>query len=527
MSTKAAVVVTVSNFESEITAYLKAGFPGLYIRTYEEARVERVIKKAASHEKLKRSVFVWSVTRGWVQMVDQGGRTLDIKDPKAALEALLPGPDGQTKLGEEGVFVLRDFHFFMQGPGIIRLFRDLMVTAKQRGQTVIIVSPVSSIPPELEKEFTLLEFDLPSRGELGDILDVIVESAGGEKHAKVEDRASLLEAARGQTASEAENTFALALVKHQSLGAEALKTVQREKANIIRKTGIMEFYNADVSMDDIGGLKSVKQWISQRRRLLTDAALDYGFDRQAVRVLVVGVPGVGKSLIAKAIASSYNKPLIRFDVGRVFGSLVGESERNIRHALSIAEACAPDVLWFDELEKGFAGMITGSQSDGGVGARVLGTLLTWWQECLAPVSIVATANDVSALPGALLRRFDEIFFADLPDQTARAEITTIHLRKRKRDAEKFDISKIAMMSDQFSGAEIEKAVLGGMIEAFNEDREVTTADILRAIDASPPLAQVQPTAISEVREWATKNRARKADEIVLESPRPARRVNVR
>jgi SpoVK/Ycf46/Vps4 family AAA+-type ATPase len=271
----------------------------------------------------------------------------------------------------------------------------------------------------------------------------------------------------------------------------------------VRKSGVLEYYDASETMQDVGGLDLLKDWLRKRRAAFSQEARAFGLPAPK-GVLLLGVQGTGKSLSAKAIANLWNLPMLRLDVGRVFGSLVGASEANMRAAIRTAEAVAPCILWIDELEKGFAGVQGSGVSDSGTTARVFATFLTWMQDKRAPVFVVATANDVSQLPPELLRkgRFDEIFFIDLPTAAEREQIFAIHLRKRGRDPQHYDLKRLAAATEGFSGAEIEQVVVAGLFTAFDAGRELTTDDMLEEVRHTVPLAVMMREEIEELRTWA-------------------------
>ena len=254
----------------------------------------------------------------------------------------------------------------------------------------------------------------------------------------------------------------------------------------------------------------LKEWLRKRVRAFSDEARAFGLP-EPKGILLVGVQGCGKSLVAKSVANSWRLPLLRLDVGRLFSSLVGSSEENLRTAIRVAESIAPVVLWVDEIEKGFSGVGSSNVSDAGTAARVFGSFITWLQEKQAPVFVIATANIVSQLPPELVRkgRFDEIFFVDLPNAAERAEIWRIHLTKRNRDTSQFDLSTLAMASDGLSGAEIEQAVIAGLYEAFDKNRPLQMGDLLDVLQDTVPLSQMMQEEISALRAWA-RQRARPA-----------------
>jgi SpoVK/Ycf46/Vps4 family AAA+-type ATPase len=309
------------------------------------------------------------------------------------------------------------------------------------------------------------------------------------------------EAALGLTESEARQVFDKTSVRDKKF---SIPTILQEKKHIIRKSGILEFYEAKVGMESVGGLPNLKSWLAKREASFNQKARDFGLPSPK-GILLLGVPGCGKSLAAKAISSGWQMPLLRLDVGKVFGSLVGSSEENMRRAIQTAEAVAPAIMWLDELEKGFSGTKSSGSSDGGTTARVFATFLTWLQEKTSPVFVIATANDVSQLPPELLRkgRFDEIFFVDLPNRKERVDILRIHLQRRNRDPENFDLGRLVEASAGYSGSELEEVIVTGLYNAFDEgggDTDITTEGLLAAMTEVIPFSQTMRERLSGMRE---------------------------
>lgn len=495
-------------FEHEVVARVHAAYPLLYVVTHEERRFLAGLHQALSLQSngRRRELKYWTLTAGWQSWPE--GRADGSQDLVTALQAAT---------WSKAVGVLLDASPFLRDPVVIRAFKDAASTAKVEGRTFIIVGPVVNVPPELEKDLVVLDFPLPGKDSLGRILravaqDVVNPDTGTTGLELPNDAERLLaEAAMGLTIEEAENAFALAARRHRSfVTPEAVRTVQEEKAQIVRKTGILEYLEPEVDLDKVGGLGNLKTWLSQRSRAFSEEAREFGLPAPR-GLLLVGVPGCGKSLTAKAIAASWRLPLIRLDVGRVFGSLVGQSEAQMRSALKIVEAAAPAVLWIDELEKGMAGLASSGATDSGVTARVFGTLLTWMQEKTAPVFVVATANDVSQLPPELLRkgRFDEIFYVDLPTAKEREEILRIHLEKRGRKFSLMELRMLATQAEGYGGSELEEAVIEGLYRAFAKGRNLVAQDVSEALKATTPLAQVMREKIDALRQWVT-HRARPA-----------------
>jgi SpoVK/Ycf46/Vps4 family AAA+-type ATPase len=324
-------------------------------------------------------------------------------------------------------------------------------------------------------------------------------------------REKIVHALLGLTLAEAENVLAKTLVAHRGFGPESLEVINAEKKQIIRKSGLLEYYETDETIDSVGGLSSLKSWLLKRTVALSDQARAYGLPAPK-GVLLLGVQGCGKSLMAKTISNIWRLPLLRFDVGRVFGSLVGSSEQNVRRAIQVAESVAPVVFWIDEIDKAFRGSRgSGGSTDAGTSARVFSTFLTWMSEKKTSVFVVATANDISALPPELLRkgRFDEIFFVDLPSRQERQEVFRVHLGKKKIDPAKFDLETLADASEGYSGAEIEEAIISTMFDAFYDKQELTSRRLLDSLRQTVPLSRTMRENIEELRQWSV-GRARPA-----------------
>lgn len=486
----------------ELEVLIRAKYPIVSVVTWEERRVDAAIQEIAT--KLNREVHSWSITQGMRPAV---------KKSTPATTTTLPGELEVLAQVHEApeftVFVLRDFHPYLRDTRVVRLLRDLANRLRGRSQTLILVSPVLTLPTELEKDVTVMEFPLPDQEEIGKQLDSIAAAMKANPNVSTdlapEERESILRSAQGLTADEIESALARSLVEDKRFSVSKIIV---EKQQIVRKTGILEFYPSSASLQDVGGHDLLKEWLQTRSKSFTDAAREFGIPYPK-GVLIIGVQGCGKSLVAKAVSTAWNLPMLRMDVGRIFGSLVGQSEENMRRAIRIAESLAPCVLWIDELEKGFAGVGGGGVSDSGTTARVFSTFLSWMQDKTKPVFLVATGNDVSALPPELLRkgRFDEIFFVDLPDDAERESILRIHLTKRKRDPKKFKVARLAEITHGFSGAELEQVVVGALNRAFFADRELSTKDLEEEATHQVPLSRMMSEDIEGLREWA-KLRAR-------------------
>lgn len=496
----------------EIEVLIRAKYPIVLVSTWEERRVEAGLTQICS--KLKRSLHTWSITQGLKPSL--ANTPPSTKSLPGELEVLAQVHEAP----EHTVFMLRDFHPYLKDSRVIRLLRDLSGKLRGKAQTLILTGPVMTLPIELEKDVTVLEFPLPVYEEIEDqlnqVLAAVKDTAGVDSTLDPEHRELIIKSAQGLTLDEIESAFARSIVEERKITVER---IIEEKKQIVRKSGILEFYPATTSLADVGGHDLLKDWLERREKAFTDKAKDFGI--QAPKgVLLLGVQGCGKSLIARGIASSWNLPMLKMDVGRIFGSLVGQSEENIRKAIRVAESVAPCVLWADELEKGFAGVGSSGVSDSGTTARVFATFLTWMQEKTKAVFLIATANDVSSLPPELLRkgRFDDIFFIDLPEKAERKQILTIHLKKRKRDPKKFKLPELVELTKGFSGAEIEQAIVGALYQAFDDNRELKQSDITEEIKASVPLSVMMAEEIDELRTWAqmrTRPSAKRTGEIQL------------
>ena len=492
------------NFDAEIETLIRARYPILYIISSEEMRVQSLLVEIAG--KRQKKVFEWTCTSGLVpvgaSIQSQKSRNAATKDPLAALDLVI-------EQVEPAIFLFKDFHPFLTRNNypVIRRLKDIALHLKNSFKTIVLISPVMEIPAELDKEITVLNFPQPAKEDLGVLLDKILEDVRDHKQVQVrldeEGRERLLQAALGLTLGEAENVFARIIVKEQSLGAEHVNEVFAEKQQIIRKSGLLEYYAANEDFASVGGLSVLKDWLKKRAVAFTAEARAFGLPPPK-GVLLLGVQGCGKSLCAKAVSRLWQLPLLRFDMGRMFGSLVGSSEENVRRAIAVAESIAPAVLWVDEIDKAFVGSQSSGVADGGTTARVFGTFLTWLSEKSAPVFVVATANEVSQLPPELLRkgRLDEIFYVDLPSGEERAEIFRIHLAKRNRTPEEFDLAALVAASPDFSGAEIEEAIISALYDAFYEKQELTTGHVLEALGQTVPLAKTMAEKIAAQRNWA-------------------------
>ncbi|WP_341350120.1 AAA family ATPase [Clostridium drakei] len=505
---------TTYKFKKDLTSLLKARFPYIYIPTWEEDRVLSVIKGVACDKdtiRTPRQVFTWSLTSGIVGQSENVSQ--ETKSPIKALEFI-------EKCSEASVFVLKDFHVFfgVNGRGqdneIVRKIRDIASSIKQsnKPKNVIFVSPSLVLPIDLQKDISILEFNLPTAEEIKTLLNEMIQVNSSTGRISIDlnedEKEKLAKAALGLTFQEAENSFARAMAQDGRLDASDIELILDEKCQVIKKTGILEFIKSNLKIEDVGGLENLKRWLMKRNKSWLDSAQKYGLPAPK-GVLITGVPGCGKSLIAKSISAMWQLPLLRLDMGRIFSGIVGSSEENMRKAIKTAEAVSPSVLWIDEIEKGLSGQDSG---DSGTSTRIFGTFLTWMQEKTEPVFVVATANNISKLPAELLRkgRFDEIFFVDLPTFNERKDIFKVHIKKRiKDDFVKGDfsltdevLSELSKITEGFVGSEIEQVVIAALFEAYSEDRSITFEDFEKTIKNIVPLVVTQAEQIRAIREWA-------------------------
>jgi AAA+ superfamily predicted ATPase len=484
-------------FEQQLDLYLRARCTLLVLVTPEEDRALQAVRAVCVSP--RRGCLAWDAAEGFVPLT-AGLSAPPARDALAALEQV-------EKVEGDVLFVLKDFHDCWANPTIKRKLRNLASRLKFSKKSLIVVTPSAKIPEELKDDAVLLPLPPPAAGELEAVLDRLIRTPGVTDRLSLAGREKLIQAALGLTASQAQRVFAKAIVADGVLDDGDVVLVTEEKRQVIRESEALEFFPATGSLDDVGGLDTLKQWLRLRERAFTREARDYGLPAPK-GIALIGIPGTGKSLVAKMIAGLWRLPLFRLDAGALFGSFVGESEERTRRALRLAEATAPALLWIDEIEKALAhgGM------DSGTSTRVFGTVLTWMQEKTAPVFVVATANDISRLPPELLRkgRFDEIFFLDLPSPAERREILAVHLRKRHREPAAFDLDRLARESEGYVGAELEQAILDAMYVGFNAGREFTTEDVSAAVRRQVPLAVSQRETIGALRAWLKEGRAQSA-----------------
>lgn len=500
---------------------IRAYYPVLYLHSYEYYRTKQKIKgivELLRREGKKVNYYQWDCVYGLVQILpDKTEKRIErMQNPLEVLAYIL----NSKKSGEKNIFVLDDINNHIDRDEVKLMFRKI-AEATNNNTHAIILSSIYRLPAELEKYITVLQIPLPKRNELGEVLDIVAKQSKVELKTNLSNR--LIDAALGMTSMEADFAYCLASVK-DGFDDKSPFTVSSEKEQIIRKSGILDYFPKNESLKDVGGMENLKEWLKKRQLAYDKEARDWGL-KEPKGLLLLGVPGCGKSLIAKSIASSWNMPLLRLDVGKVFQGIVGSSEDNIRKAIATAEAVAPCVLWIDEIEKGLSGVQSSGATDGGVTSRIFSTILTWMQEKTAPVFVVATANNINQLPPELLRkgRFDEIFFVDLPSQKEKENIFSIHLQKNRQNVSSFALDILAQKAEGFNGAEIEECVKEAMFTAYVESQESNIAPklqmihILDAIKNTVPLSKTMEKQITDLRKFAVSRAKNASKEIVLEN----------
>jgi AAA+ superfamily predicted ATPase len=485
-------------FERDLDIYLRARITLIILVTSEEERALQSVKAVC--ERANRPCWSWDVADSFQSLHGGTGTPPSAKEAHAALDKI-------DKSDEDALFVLKDFHESWSNAQTKRKLRSVAQRLKFTKKSILITSPTVKIPEELKDEAVIIEFPAPTAAELEAVLTRLAKAPGVKVNLTKLGREKLVQAALGLTSAQAQRVFAKAIVGDGVLDDRDIGLVTDEKKQIIRESNALEYYAVTKTPDDVGGLEVLKQWLRLRERAFTEEARAYGLPAPK-GIALIGIPGTGKSLTAKMIGGLWRLPLLRLDVGTLYGSFMGESEERARRALKVVETVAPCIVWIDEMEKA----LSHGDLDSGTSTRVFGTILTWMQEKSAPCFVVATANDISSLPPELLRkgRFDEIFFLDLPTLEERRAIFNVHLAKRNRLPRDFEVERLAAESEGYVGAEIEQAIIDAMYLGFNADREFTTEDISAALKRQVPLSVSQRETVEELRTWLAEGRAQSA-----------------
>jgi AAA+ superfamily predicted ATPase len=485
---------------------LLASHSCLSMTTFEEEDAIQLINAAALEMSL--DVQLWSCSVGLRDGMAGGGRAVaDTTHPAAALCFLL---EKENRF----VAVMLDSAGYLKDEKTLRLMRDLIEKFTRTGSTLILIDGGGELPTVIRSRATPFELSLPDGTELEKIVRETLRCRNHITPLRVDlkerDLKAIVDNLRGLSGRQARQVILDAVCVDRCFDISDMSAILAGKRRQLRGDGLLDSVETTVSLDEIGGMAHLKRWLSARRDALGEEARQFGIPSPR-GVLMLGVQGAGKSLASKAVASAWQRPLLRMDAGALYDKYIGESERRLRDALRQADRMAPIVLWIDEIEKAFASAASQS-SDGGLSKRMFGALLTWMQEHQSSVFLVATANDIEALPPELLRkgRFDEIFFVDLPGLEARGQILRIHLQKRGRDPEKFDLADLAKACEGFSGAEIEQAIVAALFDAFAAHTDLTSAGIRQAMEHSPPLSVTMHEKVAALRAWA-QNRCVPAD----------------
>lgn len=486
------------NDRERLEQLIRRGHAFISVQTFEEDYALSLIRDVALL--VNRPLWLWSVSGGIQDGLLAHGVSLeDTADPSKALTQF-------ATLRDWPVCVALDLFPHLEDKRIHRVLRNLLHQLGTSGTQLITIDCTPDTPPFVANFATRFDISLPDETELEQLVRQTLRRANDETPIDIDitrgGLRTIVRNLRGLTRRQAERIILDTVAEDRRFDEADINRVLASKRRTLQQGGLLEYVEAPVDLSAVGGLRHLKHWLAQRENAFSETAREFGLGEPR-GILLLGVQGAGKSLCAKAIATAWHQPLLRMDVGALYDRYVGESERRLREALAQAERMAPLILWIDEIEKAFASAASRS-TDGGLSQRMFGMLLTWMQERRAPVFLVATANDIEALPPELLRkgRFDEIFFVDLPDAEVRRQIFEIHLAKRRHDPKQFDLDLLARVSEGFSGAEIEQAVVAALHSAYANNEQLTTGHISEAVKTSPPLSVTMAERIAALREWA-------------------------
>lgn len=488
------------NFNSELVLFLKARYPVIYINTIEEDRVEYMIRKKIKTN-FSRSIYSWDFVDGYTNNPNNEGFAK--RNPLQALE-LVERLNSETS----AIFILKDFNRFLTDLSVSRKLRNISRILKLQPKTIIIIGSDLTLPKELQDLITVVTFKLPLKDEISEELNRLINSL----HMTIDTQLfeSLTQACQGLSLERIRRVLLKIMATYKTIDQRSISVLLGEKKQIISQTEILEYYSVNENIGNLGGLDNLKDWLKKRKTAFSRQASNYGLPTPR-GLLLIGIQGTGKSLTAKVIANDWQLPLLKLDVGKLFGGIVGESESRLRQMISVTETISPCILWIDEIDKAFTN--TESKGDSGTSNRVLATFISWLSEKTKPVFVIATANNIELLPLEIVRkgRFDEIFFLDLPREKERKEIFKIHLQQfRPNTWDSYDYEELVSLSTSFSGAEIRQSIVEGMYQAFYEKREFTTEDICVALKESVPLANLQNSQMIKLQNWASSGQIRLA-----------------
>ena len=488
------------NFTSELALFLKARYPIIYITTLEEDRVEYIIRKNIKMN-LNRSIYSWDFIDGYTNNPNNQG--FGKRNPLQALELI-----ERLNMETPALFLLKDFNKFLTDLSISRKLRNVSRILKLQPKTIIIIGSELTIPKELQELITVLQFQLPLEQEIRQELERLTQSLNIQVDSELAN--TLIRTCQGLSLERIRRVLSKIIATYKTIDQNSISILLSEKKQIISQTQILEYCSVNEKISNLGGLTNLKNWLNKRKTAFTIQASNYGLPIPR-GLLLIGLQGTGKSITAKAIANDWQLPLLKLDVGRLFGGIVGESESRLRQMINVAETISPCILWIDEIDKAFTNIE--SKGDSGTSNRILGTFISWLSEKTKPVFVISTANNIELLPLEIIRkgRFDEVFFLDLPTNNERKEIFKIHLQEfRPHNWKSFDYDKLAQLSNSFSGAEIRQSIVEGMYLAFYEKREVTTDDICLALKELIPLANLENQQMLNLQNWASSGQIRLA-----------------
>lgn len=484
----------VESFENLV----QAGYPCVSIVTHEEGDALEIVRQAAMG--LKRGVQIWSAGYGVRDgLLPDTGAEKDTSTGAGGLAHF-------ANVTEKSIFIALDVMEHVKSGLGLRVLRDTIKAMERNDNMLVLIDGKDEYPPVIKSYAKEFEISLPDAEELENLVKYTLRNIHRKEPIEIGITRRGMEAIvrnlRGLSRRQAKQLVRDAVAEDKRFDDDDVNLVMAGKRRMVQGDGLLQFIQTPLDLKEIGGMNNLKAWLNKRTKAFSKNAVEFGLEAPK-GVLMLGVQGGGKSLCAKAVATAWQQPLLRLDVGSLYNSYVGESERNLRKALRQTEFMSPVILWIDEIEKAFASAASQS-TDGGLSKRMFGTLLTWMQDHKEPVFVIATANDIEALPPELLRkgRFDEIFFIGLPKKKARRKIFEIHLNKRKRDVAKFDLDKLAQNSEGFSGAEIEQAVISALHDAYSDKVEMTTEMVVEILKNSPPLSVTMREKIEELYAWA-------------------------
>lgn len=489
-------VTPSANQLRELEILVRSHHPLLVVDTLEEDRVHVLLQHTAEH--LDLPFFSWTQVTGLCRELPEPGQTPESGPPQKALAFI-------ERSNLEAIFHLRGLGPYLHEPSVVAQIKSIHNRYFQHRGAVVLSGQAMDFPPELKHLFTPLELEAPTPQVYHAFVKGVLQDLAERVSVKIElssaDVSRLLATLNGLTFFEIQKIITQAVVEDGVLGRHDIDRVLEAKRKIIERSGVLEYFPHEQQMGDVAGLDELKSWLRKRKTAFEDPsrAKEYGLTPPK-GLLLIGVQGCGKSLCAKAVAAEWKLPLIRLDPSNLYNRYVGESEKNLKRAIRLAEAMAPVVLWIDEIEKS----LSQDDADGGPAQRIFGTFLAWLQDKKENVFVIATANDISKLPPELLRkgRFDEIFFVDLPGGDARRRILEIHLERRSRDPSKFDLARLVDLTDGFSGAEIEQAVVSALYTAFSRQEDLRTETIAEEIEMTKPLSVTMAERIASLRAWA-------------------------